>query len=209
MLVRGNGRGPRANRRLIPWPRWVQAWQEDREQHGAARAAAQAHAPLRPGERLLAVARGAGGELLAATDRALYHQAGQAWARFGWEQVDQVYRDEQRNALVLTGLTPVVAARTVLSLAKAWDLPEVAVERVRWAKVVDQRISLNGQAGARVIARRLPGEARITWLVILDHGLDPGDPEVRADVESALAELRAVTGVEGSAGSEPALAQPW
>src|SRR6516164_2584332 len=102
MLERRNGRGPRANRRLIPWPRWVQAWQEDREQHGAARAAAQAHAPLRPGERLLAVARGAGGELLAATDRALYHQAGQAWARFGWEQVDQVYRDEQRNALVLT-----------------------------------------------------------------------------------------------------------
>src|SRR5216683_473916 len=91
MPVRRNGRGPRQNRPLVRWPRWVQAWREDHEQH----------------------------------------------------------------------------------------------------------------AGARVIARRLPGEAGVTWLVILDRGLDPADPGIRAELESALTELRAVTGVEGSAGSEP------
>src|SRR5215469_15383190 len=50
MLVRRNGRGPQRNRRLIAWPRLVQAWREDHEQHAVARAEARAHAPLRRGE---------------------------------------------------------------------------------------------------------------------------------------------------------------
>jgi hypothetical protein len=120
MSVRRNGRGPQRNRRLISWPRWVQAWREDHQQHAAARAEARAHAPIRPGERLLAVARGTGAELLAATDSALYHQVGQAWARLGWEQVGRVGWDEQRHVLILTGLTPAVPARAVLRLAKDW-----------------------------------------------------------------------------------------
>src|SRR5262245_18337475 len=82
-----------------------------------------------------------------------------AWARLGWEQVDRVDWDEGRQVLILTGLTPAVPVRTVLHLAKAWDLPAVAAERVSWAKVFDQRISLTGVAGARVVARRIPGEA--------------------------------------------------
>src|SRR5262249_30229456 len=112
MLVRGNGHGRRENRALAPWRRWVQTWREDHEQHAAARARVRAHAPLRPGERLLAVACGAGGELLAATDWALYQQAGQSWARLGWDQVGRVDWDEQRRVLVLTGLVPGAPART-------------------------------------------------------------------------------------------------
>ncbi len=208
MPVHGKGRGPRQNRRLVRRPRWAQGWREDREQHAAARSRARARAPVRAGERLLAVACAAGGDLVAATDWALYHQAGRAWARLGWDQVGRVDWDEQRHILILTGLPPAVPARTVLRLAKAWDLPAVVAERVSWATVVDQRISLNGEAGARVIARRLPGGAGVTWLVILDHGLDPGDPGVRAELESALTELRAATGVEDAAGFEPGIAPP-
>jgi hypothetical protein len=48
--------------------------------------------------------RGAGGDLAAATERAPYHQAGQAWARLGWEQVGWVDWDEQQHVLVLAGL---------------------------------------------------------------------------------------------------------
>ena len=209
MLVRRNGRGPQRNRRLIPWPRWVQAWREDHEQHAAARAGARAYAPLRRGERLLAVARGAGGELLAATDWALYHQAGQVWARLGWDQVGRVDWDEQRRVLTLAGLTPAVPARTMLYLAKGWDLPAVAAERASWAKVVDQRISLNGAAGARVIARRVPDGPQLRWLVILDQGLDAADPEVGAGLEAALAELQAATGAGYGAGAGPRIGLPW
>jgi hypothetical protein len=209
MLVRRNGHGPRQNRRLVSWPQWVRAWREDHQQLAAARAEARAHAPIRAGERLLAVACGAGGELSAATDWALYHQAGQAWARLGWDQVGRVDWDEQRHVLVLTGLTPTVPAHTVLRLARDWGLPAVAAERVGWAKVVDQRISLNGEAGARVVARRLPGGTPVTWLVILDHGLDLRDPGVRAAVKSAVTELQAETGAADGAAAEPGIAPPW
>ena len=209
MLVHRNGRGPQRNRRLIPWPRWVQAWREDHEQHSAARTGARAHAPLRQGERLLAVACGAGGELLAATDWALYHQAGQVWARLGWDQVGRVDWDEQQRVLMLTGRVPAVPAHTVLYLARDWGLPAVAAERASWAKVVDQRISLNGAAGARVIARRVPDGPQLRWLVILDQGLDAADPEIRAGLEAALAELRAAIGAGHGAGAEPGTGRSW
>ena len=209
MLVHRSGRGQQQTRRMTRWPRWVQAWREDHQRRAAAHAEARAHAPIPPGERLLAVARGAGGGLLAATDWALYHQAGQAWARLGWDQVGKVDWDEQRHVLVLTGLAPPVPGRTVLRLARDWGLPAVAAERASWATVIDQRSALNEQAGARVVARRLPGATPIRWVVILDRGLDPKDLEVRTELESALAELRAVTGVDDGVGSELGIAHPW
>jgi hypothetical protein len=179
--------------------RWLKTWRQDHRRRLAARAEARMQAPLQPGERLLAVARADDGGLAVATDRALYHQQGRSWARLGWEQVDQARWDDQRHLLALTGLSPAVAAHTLLRLACAWDLPTVASERVTWARVVDQRVWLNGRAGARIIARRAPGQPAVTWLVILDRGLDPADPAVRAAVESALTDLRAVTGADEAA----------
>jgi len=123
--------------------------------------------------------------------------------------VGRVDWDEQRRVLMLAGLTPAVPARTMLHLAKCWDLPAVAAERASWAKVVDQRISLNGEAGARVIARRVPGGPQARWLVVLDQGLDAADPEVRAWLDAALAGLRAATGAGYGAGAEPGIERPW
>ena len=205
MLAHRNGRDPRQTRRRTRSLRWAQSWREDHQQHAAARAWTRAHAPTRPGERLLAVACGASGELLAATDLALYHQPSQLWTRLGWEEVGLVDWDEQQRILLLMGLTPQVPARTVLCLARDWGLPAMAAERAGSAKVLDQRISLHGSAGARVVARRIPGRTQISWLVVLDHGLDPADPQLRSELESALTALRAATGVEDSAGPEPEL----
>ena len=205
MLAHRNGRDPRQTRGRTRSLRWTQSWREDHQQHAAARAWARAHAPTRPGERLLAVAYGAGGELLAATDLALYHQPSQPWTRLGWEEVGLVDWDEQQRILMLTGLTPQVPARTVLCLARDWGLPAMAAERVGSAKVLDQRISLHESAGARVVARRVPGGTQVRWLVVLDHGLDPADPQLRSELKSALTALRAATGVEDDAGPEPEL----
>jgi hypothetical protein len=199
MPVDGQVRERGGDRRLR---RWLKAWQEDRAQHAAARAEARAQVLTRPGERLLAVACGAGSELLAATDRALYHRAGQPWTRLGWEEVGRVDWDERRRILMLTGLTPPAAARTVLGLTREWGLSAVAAERAGSAKVIDQRISLNGGSGARVVARRRPGGPGVEWLVVLDRGLDPADLQLRAELESALIALRAETGVEDGAGPE-------
>jgi hypothetical protein len=184
------------NRRIA---RWLKTWQQDHRRRFAARAEARAHAPLQPGERLLAVARAAGGGLAVATDRALHHQDRRSWVRLGWEQVDQARWNDQRNVLALTSLTPAAAAHILLRLDCPWGLPAVASERVSWARLVDQRVWLNGRAGARIIARRASGQPSVTWLVILDHGLDPADPAVKAAVESALTELRVLTGADEAA----------
>jgi hypothetical protein len=109
---------------------------------------------------------------------------------------------------MLPGLTPAVPARTALRLARSWNLPAVAAERASWAKLVDRRISLTGEAGARVIARRIPGRPQVTWLVILDRGLDPADAEVRAGLDAAITALRAETGVDYGAGADPGLGRP-
>ena len=129
--------------------------------------------------------------------------------RLGWEQVGRADWDEQRHVLILSGLTPAAPTRTVLHLARDWDLLAVAAERISWTSVIDQRISLNGQAGARVVVRHVPGGARVRWLVIPGRGLDPGNPVVRAELESALTELRAATGLEDPEGSEPGISPPW
>jgi len=55
--------------------------------------------------------------------------------------------DEQRHVLILSGLTPAAPAHTMLHLARDWDLPAVAAERISWTSVIEQRISLNGQPG--------------------------------------------------------------
>lgn len=144
-----------------------------------------------------------------ATDWALYHQAGQSWTRLGWEQVGRVDWDAQRHVLILTSLTPAVPAPTVLRLASDCDLPAVAAERVTWAKLVDLRVSLGGDARARVVAQRRPGDEPVKWLVILGSGLDPGDPAIRAELKSALAELQAATGAGDAAGFGPGIVPPW
>jgi hypothetical protein len=74
---------------------------------------------------------------------------------------------------------------------------------VCWGEPVWPRISLNGDTGALVVARRVPGESHVRWLVILDRGLDRADPCVRAELESALTDLRALTGLEQVLGSQP------
>ena len=54
---------------------------------------------------------------------------------------------------------------------------------------------INGGAAARVVARRLTGAARITWLVILDRGLDAASPEARAELRISSAVLVQVKGL--------------
>jgi hypothetical protein len=71
----------------------------------------------------------------------------------------------------------------------------VVRERVNASIVVQDRITLSGRAGARVVARRVPGSTDLRWSVVFDPGLDPGDPALRAAADAALAELRASLGV--------------
>ena len=187
--MRSARQGPRGNRRGA-----LKNWIAERLRRYAARARAGL-APIRHGEHVLAVALADRDELVVATDWALYHEAGGSWTRIGWENVGKVDWDAPRRVLALGGLTTAAPAAAVLRLSRDWDLPAVASERVTWTCVVDQRLSLNGSGGGRVLARRVPGQPGLRWVVIVDNGLDPGDPAFRAALGSALRDLRAVTGV--------------
>jgi hypothetical protein len=78
-------------------------------------------------------------------------------------------------------------------LAEAGTLATVVYERVTSSVVVSERVLLQGDLGARIVARRAGDGLR--WTVTFDAGLDARDPALRAEADAALAELRSTLGV--------------
>jgi hypothetical protein len=157
-----------------------------------------AGAPLAPGERVLLAARDAGGAPVVATERALYHQhgsPGDGWRRIGWEQVGRVEWDAGQSALTLTGPLPAGPSRTVLRLSGSTALVDVARERARASTLTTARVRLDARREAVVSARRQPGSDQLTWAVRFGPGVDPDDPRTMAQLDAAIAELRADLGL--------------
>jgi len=74
-------------------------------------------------------------------------------------------------------------------------LPEVVRERVTSSLVVQHHALLDGERGARFIARRVPDTTDLRWSVVFDTGLDPADPVLRARADEILTGLRSSLGV--------------
>lgn len=158
---------------------------------------------LPDGERLMALECSRQGQFLAATDRALYRQAGPGmvggvplrWSRTGWEQMDRSSWNDRDGTLVLTGADSHGLPRTVISMPAGSTLGRFAGERVAWATVMSATVRLDGDHGlARVAVRRRPGSDGLTWQVTLAPGT-PRTSEVREAVAAALARLRAQWGI--------------
>jgi hypothetical protein len=133
---------------------WLRRRDESRDIPAVARPA------LVSGERWLTAEVDARGVPVVATNRAVYHRdSGGGWLRLGWEQVGRVDWDEPRRTLLLTGLTPDVPRRVLLTV------------------------------------RRQPGSDRLLWVVAFDDGVDRDDPATSLRLASALARLRAETGI--------------
>lgn len=82
-----------------------------------------------------------------------------------------------------------------LVLEQPGRIPHVVNERVKASVVMQEHVELVAGKGVRLIARREPGGADVTWRVVFDSGLDPANPELRAAADQALAELRVATGL--------------
>jgi hypothetical protein len=149
--------------------------------------------PLQPRERLLAVARLTDGSWVAATRRALVLPG----RRVDWSTVAHAEWSDEKSELRVDQLRTADSAPEThrLVLDEPDRLPEVVRDGVTSSIVASRHAPVEGNAGVRVVARRVPGEDGLLWQVVVDRGLDPADPRVQAVSEAAVSELRRELGV--------------
>jgi hypothetical protein len=149
--------------------------------------------PLHGRERLLAVARLADGSWVAATPRALVLPG----RRVDWSTVAHAEWSDERSLLRVDQLrTSAAEAETHrLVLDEPGRVPEVVRDRVTSSIVASRHTAVEGRAGVRVVARRVPGEDDLQWQVVVDRGLDPADPRVQTASDAAVSDLRRELGL--------------
>ena len=157
-------------------------------------AEARSALPLQRRERVLAAARLTDGSWAAATPNALVFGG----RRLDWVSTAYAEWDDESATLRVDELRtgdpgePADSRPTThrIPLEEPGLLPEVVRERVTASIVVSRHTVVQGRHGLRAVARRMPGSDDLVWQVVLDRGLDPGDPKVRAASETALRDLR-------------------
>lgn len=82
-----------------------------------------------------------------------------------------------------------------LTLPAPGQVPDAVRDRVTSNIFVSTHVKLDGDRGARLIARRRTDGPGMDWTVVFDSGLDSEDPRLRAAADRALAEVRAQFGV--------------
>jgi hypothetical protein len=155
----------------------------------------RAQTPLEPGERILLFARDTAGGLVAATERALRHQAGGGWSRYGWEQVTRVRWDDDLHTLTVTDVSAGHVAAISLHSSDGARLAGFARERINSTFLLSTLVPLAGHRPARVTARRRPARDELAWQVSLDDPAAAVDPAIRAHLAAAIAQLRGHIGM--------------
>jgi hypothetical protein len=160
-------------------------------------AAAAMGAPIGPGERVLTSVRQVSGALVAATGHAVYHQDGPggSWSRLGWEDVDQVFWDDEQRALTLTPAGPPRSSPAVLRLPRSVPLVDFARERVTSTTIARAPVLSGGRVCGWLAARRPPGSDRVRWVLTVRDAAACGDPDLQPRVAGAVAALEADLGL--------------
>ncbi|WP_159940006.1 MULTISPECIES: hypothetical protein [unclassified Nocardiopsis] len=160
-------------------------------------------ARLERGERVLAhapaAARGGAEEpVLVATTRALHLPDGRA---VPWQDIDRArWTPDTLTFLEENSGEHVVALRSGPGTdgVDYRRLAETVSERVTATILVNRFVPFpepDSATGFRLVARRPPGGAEVSWRVHLGEGVDPDDQHLPDAVSRALAELRDQMGV--------------
>jgi hypothetical protein len=132
-----------------------------RRRHGLPRDVADS-LELERGERVLATSRDTAERWVVGTDRTLFvPTADGAYDRIPWELVEHAEWDRDSQVLRVTGTAQLGERLPVWTLGFAQPdsrLLALIRERITASVVVDQRVSLWGPLGVRVIARRPPAK---------------------------------------------------
>lgn len=142
---------------------------------------------LDPGERRLAWGVTTSGEAVLATDVGLRLPDGQ---RLAWADVERA--TWRRPALAVVQVSPVDGAgpRWELELADERDLADVVRTQVTASIAWSDHVRLRPAGGVRVVGRRRPGRELLDWQLVFDAGTDPDDPELRAQAEAVVLDVR-------------------
>ncbi len=141
---------------------------------------------------MLAQADSADGPIVATNHRLLL-PVETGFHAIGWEHVERATWNRDDELLVVVETVPVGAKprRHRIGLDEATAFLDIVREQVQASVVISRHIAIAGDRGVRVSGRRRPGEPKLAWVVALDAGIDLDDPDVRAAVEHAVAQVRA------------------
>jgi hypothetical protein len=140
---------------------------------------------LEQGERVLATAPGAGGQV-AATDRRLIWPEGS----IHWFEVDRASWDGDANQFdVLPVPASDHAKRYRIPISEPGRLVDVVREQVIASVVITRHVPLDGRSGVRVTGRRKE-DGSLVWHAVLDAGVDIDQPQIRERLDSAVAQVR-------------------
>ncbi len=84
--------------------------------------------------------------------------------------------------------------RLRIALGEPANLPAAVRTEVTANVIVSERLTLANGSQCLAAARR-QGRDEINWTVVFDDGVDPSDPENRAQADFALTELRSALGI--------------
>lgn len=143
--------------------------------------------PLDPGERRLAWGLTTQGDPVVATDLGLRLPVG---PRLDWADVERA--TWRRPLLVVVRVSPVDGSgpRWELELAEERDLADVVRSQVTASVAWTDHIRLSPAGGVRVVGRRRPGRELLDWQLVFDRGTDPDDPQLRAQAEAIVLDVR-------------------
>ena len=147
------------------------------------------------GKRVLAWAA-SGSSSLAATEAGLLLPDGMDPALLPWDLILRASWEHDQAEIVYQPSAGEAPRTLAVPVQGELDvLAAVVREQVMGSIVVQHHVELIGEAGARLIARRIPGETEFRWSVVFDPGIDTKDQWVRDQVDAALRSLRSSLGV--------------
>jgi hypothetical protein len=147
----------------------------------------RSHLQLRERERILAWADDGEGRPVVASETALHLQRNPpAYSRFSWHQIEQARYEDGVMTVVLV---PDLGSATLrVPVGESRDLPVAVRDRVTASVAVDRFVVLEGDRGARIVARKTD-DGGLSWRLDLDPDL-VGHPDVVKAAESALEEVK-------------------
>jgi hypothetical protein len=148
---------------------------------------------LRRGERPLAHGNldAAEGESAVATAKALYVHG----RVIPWDQILKATWEEPWLTLNISDEAYRGSEQMRLQLQDSRKFLDVVRDRITASVIVTDRRTLPGGAVATFAARRRSQDGSVHWTVVFDGSPDTSDPQLRAEAESVLADLRGSLGI--------------